>query len=162
MGFLEECSTPSTVEPFLMVHKKVKAEGGNCIVSTISYKYNINDFGAANAEHTLQSCMSLNSHDRSTKDTNDFAVRNTNAFAACRFETDSDTQMFIKQQEDKILDLQTLVDLECMSLNWYDRLNLDDKPMSIKEKEDDILDLKTLVDDRKQDIVYLKHIFEGL
>lgn len=132
MKFLEKCSTAETVEQFRDVQKEVKGEDGTCRPG--SWSETNTGQGGKTVRHTLQSCIGLNRYVRS----------DNRIFAACQLERDSETQKLIGEKEVQIRRLQTSI---------YIRK---------EEKQARIGKLQTVVGERKQDTVYIKHIFEGL
>lgn len=133
MKFLENCSAPTTAMHFMKVHKEVREEGGFCFQSTWgANRWQTPDKKKWGDQQTLPTCMRLNSFKEDGNLRSGHFDKDRRVFASCLFESDFDNQDFIKEKKTKI-----------------------------KENLAENLRLQKAIDTRRQDIHFIKHIFEG-
>jgi len=157
--FLEKCSTPSTVGQSLKVQKEVQEGGGNCEVGLRWEKHH--GQGSRPREHTVQSCMKLDSYIDTPKLQHQQMVLNRKPnIVACHIESERETQSFIKKKEMEIRVLQRVV--ASPKLHSESDQSDSDTQLFIKRQQTKLLALQKVVDSRRQDIINNKHVFEGL
>merc|ERR1712129_418049 len=123
---------------WVRVRREVQLEGGSCNPTTISTK-----------EQTLQACM------KSPK---------VNQVALCLFDSDmfnlftiEEEEKTIKKNEDIIQARQELIKAKIQEHQKF----MKEAQEFIKKKQENIKDSEDVLDMRKQNIVFLKQIFEG-
>lgn len=152
--FLAKCSTPSTRKQFFEIQKEVIEEGGQCTPRMMSAD-----------KQTLESCM------KSPKDlsgSRQYPLQSTRAFRICTFESDQSSLNLIKKTELQLKENEESIQRSQASIKDQQD-TLQRTQASIKEQQEQLVEIKDtsrglqqIVDARKQDVVYLKQIFEAM
>lgn len=158
--FFQKCSSPSTPEQFLKVQEELKEEGSTCEVGVRWEKHY--GQGPRALQHTLQTCMEGNSyHDTPKLQNQQMFDSRKPSFISCQIESERETQLFIKKKQEEILGLQRAIDLPGGDES-RSRESEGDAQSFIREQEATLFDLQTIVESHRQDMIYNRHIFEGL